>query len=223
MYDSVREERLGHGWNTDYPRSDINFMTRFSELTNAQINLEKDGEPNHVVVTLMDDELFNYPFIFMSDVGTVGLTAYEAERLRLYLLSGGFLYVDDFWGESAWNHWSREIGKVLPPDQYPIEDVSLDDPIFRVFFDVREVPQIPSIQYWRWSGGAGTSERGDESAEPHFRGIRNDRGQLMVVMTHNTDIADGWEREADDSEFFHLFSLDAYPVGINIVLYSMTH
>ncbi len=223
MYDSVRNERLGHGWNTDYPGSDINFMTRFSELTKARVNLEEDGEPHHVVVTLMDDELFEYPFIFMSDVGTVGFTPFEAERLRVYLLSGGFLYVDDFWGEAAWNHWSREIGKALPPDQYPIEDVALDDPIFRVFFDIRKVPQIPSIQYWRWSGGAGTSERGQETAEVHFRGIRDERGQLMVVMTHNTDIADGWEREAEDDEFFHLFSLDAYPVGINIVLYSMTH
>ena len=133
------------------------------------------------------------------------------------------LYVDDFWGPEAWEHWAREIGRVLPPDEYPIVDVPLSDPIFSVAYDVKEIPQIPSIQYWRRSGGDGTSERGEESAVPHFRGIRNQAGQLMVLMTHNTDIADGWEREGESREFFFLFSVKAYPVGINIVLYAMTH
>ena len=194
MYESVRREPLGHGWNTDYPNSDANFMIRLSQLTKAQISLQENGEPNHVVVALTDDELFDYPFIFMSDVGTVGFSDLEAKRLQEYLLRGGFLYVDDFWGEWAWHQWVQEIGKALPPDLYPIVDVPLDDPIFHVFFNVRTVPQIPSIQYWRRSGGSSTSEQGWDSREPHFRGIRDEKGRLMVVMTHNTDIADGWER-----------------------------
>lgn len=223
LYQSVRSEALGHGWNTDYPDSDINFMTRFSELTLGAISRDGDGSPNHVVVTLTDDALFNYPFIFMSDVGTAGFTELEADRLRDYLLRGGFLYVDDFWGDAAWDHWSHEMAKVLTPDRYPIVDVPLEDPVFRTFFTVRKVPQIPSIQFWRRSGGSSTSERGAESAVAHFRGIFDDKGRLMVAMTHNTDIADGWEREAEDDEFFYRFSTKAYPLGVNIAIYAMTH
>ena len=223
LYESVRDEPLGHGWNTDYPDSDINFMVRFSELTSARINRGAEGLPNHVVVTLDDDAMFNYPFIFMSDVGTAGFTPSQAERLRQYLLRGGMLYVDDFWGVRAFEHWKREMAQVLPSDRYPIVDVPLDHPIFRSFFTIKKIPQIPSIQFWRRSGGTSTSERGFESDEPHFRGIFDEKGRLMVIMTHNTDIADGWEREAEDDEFFYRFSVRAYPLGVNIAIYAMTH
>jgi hypothetical protein len=223
LYQSVRDEDLGHGWNTDYPDSDINFMTRFAQLTTAYINRDGEGAPNNVVVTLTDDALFNYPLIFMSDVGTAGFDPNEAKQLREYLQRGGILYVDDFWGVLAWEHWAREIGKVLPPEDYPIVDIPLDHHLFRTFFTIRELPQIPSIQYWRRSGGAGTSERGWETQEPHFRGIFDEKGRLMVIMTHNTDIADGWEREGEDEEFFYRFSVKAYPVGVNIAIYAMTH
>ena len=222
-YTSVRSEALGHGWNTDYPNSDINFMLRLSQLTRTHVNLDREGAPNHVVVRATDDELFGCPFVFMSDVGTAGFDPLEVERLRDYLQAGGFLYVDDFWGDQAWEHWSRQIGKVLPPEQYPIVDIPLDHELFRALYRIEEVPQIPSIQHWYWSGGT-TSERGWESEQPHCRGIFDANGRLMVVMTHNTDIADGWEREGDDEEFFSLFSVTkAYPMGINIVLYAMTH
>jgi hypothetical protein len=222
-YTSVRNEPLGHGWNTDYPNSDINFMIRLSQLTRAHVNLDDDGEPNHVVVRATDDELFSCPFVFMSDVGTTGFDELEVDRLRAYLLAGGFLYVDDFWGDQAWEHWSREIAKVLPPDEYPIVDIPSDHELFRGLYRLEGVPQIPSIQHWLWSGGT-TSERGWESEQPHCRGIFDRYGRLMVVMTHNTDIADGWEREGEDAEFFALFSVTkSYPMGINIVLYAMTH
>ena len=223
LYDSVRDEPLGHGWNTDYPDSDVNFMVRLSELTTTRIRRDAEGMPEHFVVTLKDDSLFAFPFLFMSDVGTMGLTPPEARRLRDYLLRGGTLYVDDFWGERAFEHFRAEMAKVLDPDDYPIVDVPLDHPVFQTFFTIREIPQVPSIQHWRRSGGAGTSERGLETAEPHFRGIFDDAGRLMVMMTHNTDIADGWEREGEDDEFFYRFSIRAYPVGVNIVLYAMTH
>ncbi|HXV64963.1 MAG TPA: DUF4159 domain-containing protein [Vicinamibacteria bacterium] len=223
MYQSVRDEPLGHGWNTDYPNSDVNFMIRLSELTKARVALDGEGMPNHVVVTLTDDALFNYPFIFMSDVGTAGFTEIEAERLRDYLKRGGILYVDDFWGTSAWDHWSREIGRVLPPDEYPIVDIPPDHPVLQMFFTVRKIPQVPSIQFWRRSGGTSTSERGYDSEQPHFRGIFDAERRLMVIMTHNTDIADGWEREGEDDEFFYRFSIRAYPLGVNIAIYAMTH
>ena len=223
MYDRVRRERGGQGWWTDYPGADINFMSRFEEYTEAQVARDERGAPDHVVVRLTDDELFDYPFIFASDVGTVGFSAEEAANLRQYLLHGGFLWVDDFWGDWAWEHWAYEIGKALPPNEYPIVDVPLSHPIFRVLYDVKKVPQITSIQYWRRDGGRSTSERGAESAVVNFRAITDHNGRVMVLMSHNTDIADGWERENEDWEFFDRFSADAYALAINIVLYAMMH
>ncbi len=223
LYESVRREYLGHGWDTDYPTSDINLMARLSELTTTTISQDRHGEPDHVVVRLTDPELFEYPFIFMSDVGTASFEADEVPRLRSYLQRGGFLWVDDFWGDRAWANWSDEIGKVLPSSAYPIQDVPLDHPLYHGLFQIDQVPQIPSIQFWRRSGGTSTSEQGASSAVPHFRGISDEGGRLMVFMSHNTDIADGWEREGEDQEFFHRFSIDAYAVGINVLIYAMTH
>jgi hypothetical protein len=158
-----------------------------------------------------------------SDVGTIGLTDEEAERLRLYLLKGGFLWVDDFWGPLAWEQWTHEFSKVLPSEQFPIQDVPLDDPIFKSQFIVEKVPQITNIQFWRMTRGRETSERGADSAVPHFRAVRDDHGRIMVVMTHNTDIADSWEREGEDPAFFYQFSPNGYAVGVNVLLHAMTH
>ena len=223
QYDSDRREPGGQGWYTDYPTADQNLMIRLSEMTTTPVGFDQRDEPDHVVVRLTDDELFNYPFIFMSDVGTILLSELEADRLRQYLLKGGFLWVDDFWGPYAWEQWLGEIGKVLPPGSYPVFDIPNDHPIRRVQYDVDEIPQIPSIQHWRRSGGATTSERGIRSDEVHFRAIADSDGRLMVLMSHNTDIADGWEREGEDYEFFYRFSVKAYAVGINTVVHAMTN
>jgi len=221
LYQSVRSEPMGHGWNTDYPGSDWNFLERFEELTTARPAKWADGWPGFAVVRASQDELFECPFLFMSDVGTVGFSAEEVERLREYLLKGGVLYVDDFWGPWAWRQWSEEIARVLP--EYPIVDIGPDHKIMRALYAVTEVPQIPSIQWWRRNGRRGTSEQGRDSAEPHLRGIFDDRGNPLVLMTHNTDIADGWEREGEDDDFFYLFSPDAYALGINLILYALSH
>ena len=223
MYDSVRREYGGYGWSTDYPASDANFMIRLSELTKTWVSEDDRGDPDHVVVQLTDEALFDYPFIFMSDVGTVAFSDEEAERLRAYLLRGGFLWVDDFWGPQAWDHWTAELARALPPSVHPIVDLPLDHPLFRGLYQIEKVPQIPSIQFWRRNGGSTTSERGFNSAQPHFRGIADERGRLMVFMSHNTDIADGWEREGEDEDYFHRFSIDAYAVGVNVLIYAMTH
>ncbi|MEZ4415278.1 MAG: DUF4159 domain-containing protein [Gemmatimonadota bacterium] len=223
FYNQVRYEWMGQGWRTDYPDSDRNFMLRFSQLTTADVAHFENNEPFHAVVTLTDDALFECPFIFMSDVGTLGLSGAEADNLRAYLLKGGFLWVDDFWGEDAWEQWTREIGRVLPPAAYPIVDLPLSHEMLQTLYKVDRVPQVPSIQFWRRSGRSQTSERGQESAEPHLRAIFDERGRIMVVMTHNTDIADGWEREGEDDEFFYLFSPPAYGLGVNVVLYALTH
>jgi hypothetical protein len=223
MYTSVRREPSGGGWRTDYPYGEINLTIRFSELTRTPVSQSGGREPNHYVVRLTDDELFQCPFTMASDVGTIGLTDDEAVRLRLYLLKGGFLWVDDFWGPLAWEQWTHELSKVLPPELFPIQDVPLDDPIFKSQFIVQKVPQITNIQFWRMTRGQETSERGADSAVPHFRAVRDDHGRIMVVMTHNTDIADSWEREGEDPAFFYQFSPDGYAVGVNVLLHAMTH
>lgn len=223
MYDSVRYERLGMGWSTDYPYAGIHLMVRFSELTKGHASTDDYGDANHWVVRLTDETLFNCPFTMASDVGTIGISPEEAARLRAYLLKGGFLWVDDLWGTRAWEHWAQEIGKVLPPAQYPIIDVPMDHLIFRTLPHVLTVPQITAIQFWRRVGGVTTSERGADSAEARFRAIADEHGRFLVVMTHNTDIADAWEREGDDPNFFSRFSPDGYGLGINVLLYAMSH
>ncbi len=222
MYDQVRYEALGMGWSTDYPYAGINLMHRIEDLTTTEISKDRRGDPNHWVVRLTDDELFNCPFVMAADVGTIGMSTEEAARLREYLLKGGFLWADDFWGPRAWDHWVSEISRVLPPAQYPIRDVPLDHPVFRALTHVEKVPQITSIQFWYRARGRTTSERGRDSDVPHFRAISDEHGRFLVVMTHNTDVADAWEREADDPRFFQQFSPDGYGLGINVVLYSMS-
>jgi hypothetical protein len=223
MYQSVRREPMGMGWVTDYPYAEVNLMTRLSELTKATISRDGNGQPNHWVVRLTDPALFNCPFTMASDAGTVGFTPEERDRLREYLLKGGFLWVDDFWGSAAWEHWAAEIGRVLPAAEYPIVDVAVDDPLLKAQFHIDKVPQITNIQFWRGVRGTITSERGGDSEETHCRVIRDQAGRIMVLMTHNTDIADSWEREGEDLDFFRQFSPAGYAFGINVLLHAMSH
>ena len=222
MFYSNRQEPGGQGWWTDYPAADVNFSIRLSELTKTRVSRSDADEPNHLVVRLTDPELFRCPFIEMEDVGTAAFSDAEVDALRRYLLKGGFLWVDDFWGEAAWAQWVAEIQRVLPPHEYPIATVPATHPVYRSFFEVARLPQIPSINHWRRSGG-GTSERGSESAVPQMYAISDSHARIMVLMTHNTDISDAWEREGEDPRFFYQFSPDGYAVGINVLMYTMTH
>jgi hypothetical protein len=219
MYTSNVREPNGMGWGTDYPYAGVNLMTRVSELTRTPISLDAAGEPNYWVVRLDDEALFRCPFLMGTDVGTAYFQPSEAAHLREYLLKGGFLWVDDFWGTAAWEQWASEIHKALP--EYKIVDVPPDHPVRRTLFNVDEVPQVTSINMWRSTGV--TSERGADSAHVDFRMIADEAGRIMVLMTHNTDIGDSWEREGEDREFFELFSPKGYALGINVVLYVLTH
>ena len=223
LYTSVRREANGAGWRTDYPWGERHLLLRLSEMTKTRVSWVSPQVPHAWLVRLTDPALFNCPYLVASDVGTIGLSPEEAAGLRLYLEKGGFLWVDDFWGNAAWSQWTREFAKAMPPDQYPIEDVPLTDPIFHTMFDVAAVPQVTSIRFWRSSGGRSTSERGAESAEAHLRAIRDRHGRIIAVMTHNTDVADSFEREGEDPEFFYQFSPDGYALGINILVYALTH
>jgi len=220
MYTSVRSEDMGVGWATDYPYAGINLMIRLSELTKTPVSMDRKTNPNYWVVRLTDDALFRCPFTIASDVGTIGFSPEEAIQLRQYLLKGGFLWVDDFWGSRAWQHWSEEINKVLP--DYRIVDIPSDHPIRNMLFRIPELPQVTNIQFWRRSRGV-TSERGADSPRANFRAIADSRDRIMVVMTHNTDIGDSWEREGEDREFFLQFASTGYAVGVNVVLYALTH
>jgi len=222
MYTSGRRDGSGNGWTTDYPDADINFTTRLSELTKTTISRQADGQPNHLTLTLTDPFLFQCPFLMMTDVGELSLDAQETDALRQYLDKGGFLWVDDFWGSWSWEAFEREMATVLPPGQFPIRDVTSDHPIYRTLFEIAKLPQIPSINSWRGPGGD-TSEMGDDSAEPHIRAISDRHGRMMVLITHNTDISDAWEREAADPRYFLEFSPNGYAVGLNVVIYAMSH
>ena len=223
MYTSVRREQAGSGWRTDYPYGEINLSIRLSELTRARVSFVGSRAPNHYVVRLTDEALFECPFVIASDVGTVGFDDEEADALRSYLLKGGFLWVDDFWGTAAWEQWASEISRVLDPAAYPIVDLPISDPLFSAQFIVDEVPQITNIGFWRRNGGLETRERYEDSEQASFRVIRDGGGRIMVAMTHNTDVADSWEREGEDEAFFLQFSPDGYALGINVLLHAMTH
>jgi hypothetical protein len=210
----------GGGWGVDYPRADINLPIRLSELTRALVNFDSDREPNHVVIQATEPELFKCPFVMITEVGATFFDENEAKALRQYLEKGGFMWADDFWGEYAWRHWERELRKVLPAAEYPIIDVPMTHSIFHTLFDAKRFPQIPSIG-WVYSGT--TSERGPDSATPHARAVVDQKGRIIVFISHNTDFGDAFEREGESRDYFDHFAADGYAVGINVILYALTH
>lgn len=226
-YEKIRNEGFGiTGWYVDYPGADFNFSVRLSELTNVKIKLDSQGNPLHVVVSLDSPLLFNCPVLFLSDAGTIGLKASEIENLRKYLDKGGFLWADDSWGSAALRNWENQIRQVLPADKYLLFDIPMTHPILHQVYDISEILQVPNIGFWANTQGQ-TSERGPDSEKVYFKGIEDEKERLIVVMTHNTDIADTWEREGSivdgGREFFNTFSLFGYKFGINIFIYALTH
>ena len=212
----------GNGWGVDYPRADQNLSIRLSELTKARVDFDKNDDPNFYVMRATDDALFQCPFVMMTEPGGAFLDDNEAKALRAYMLKGGFLWADDFWGEYAWQHWVREVRKIFPNEHdYPIIDVPMNHAMFHTLFDVKEFPQIPGIGIW--AGWHQTSERGADSATPHARAILDAKGRIMLFMSHNTDFGDGYEREGDDPSYFYNFSVPGYAIGIDVLLYAMTH
>jgi hypothetical protein len=212
----------GGSWRTDYPRADINFSIRFSELTKANVAFDAGRAPRHLLVNLGGPELFSCPVVIMSAPGAASINEDEAKNLRTYLLKGGFVWADDFWGSYQWDHWVGQIRRALPASEFPIFDIPDDHPIFRTQVEVQNIPQIPNIGFYMRSGGR-TSEQGADSATPHIRAIADPQGRIIVLMTHNTDIGDSWEREGDDPGYFLAFGPKGYALGINAFLYALTH
>ena len=209
----------GGGWATDYRDSDLNFSLRLQQLTSLNVN------PEPIVLDLTDDRLFDYPFIYIIEPGSLYFSDAEVAALRRYCLNGGFLMVDDFWGDSEYENLRMQLLRVFP-DRAPFE-VPLSHEIFHCVYDLKEKPQIPSIHSARRGDGAVTWEYardGSDTSVPHYRAITDDEDRIMVFICHNTDLGDGWEREGEDRWYFEEFSVKkAYPLGINIVTYAMTH
>ncbi len=206
----------GGNWATDYPDSDLNFSFRLHQLTSMEVN------PDGVVLELTDLKLFDYPFIYIVEPGRLVFSEEEVKILRRYLLNGGFLMVDDFWGEDEWYNFYREIKRVFP-NREPVE-LNLNHPVFHAVFDLKEKPQIPSIGVALQGRSHGITWEREDARVPHYKAIYDDKGRMMSIICHNTDLGDGWEREGEDEWYFREFSeKKAYPLGINIVFYAMTH
>ena len=211
----------GGGWGVDWPRADENLSIRLSELTKTPVGFDVAGDPKPLLLRLTQPELFHCPFVMMTEPGAAYFDDAEAAALRKYLLKGGFLWADDFWGEYAWQFWDSQIRKVLPSGPYPVVDLPLDHPIFHLLMTVPKIPQIPSINFYLGTGQ--TSERGRDSAVPHVRAINDEHGRMMVLITHNTDFGDSYEREGESHEYFERFSVPGYAFGINAIVYTLTH
>ncbi len=212
----------GGNWSVDFPRADENLSIRLSELTKTPVGQDA-GVPRHMLVSFREPAMLSHcPFIMMTEVGSMALDETEAANLRTYLLKGGFLWADDFWGEYAWAVFEDQLRQALPTATFPIIDLPLQHPIFTALGGVRRVPQIPSINFWGGPGGR-TSERGADSATPHARAILDDHGRVMVFITHNTDVGDAFEREGDSRAYFVEFSVEGYALGVNVLLYAMSH
>ena len=218
-----RRYRGGGDWTTDYPDAEWNLAYRLQQMTSMKV------DPKGRVLTIGDPELFRYPFIYIVEPGFLEFEEFEVPILRKYLLNGGFLMIDDFWGDDEWENLETEIKKVFPDRQ--IFDIPRTDPIFHCVFDIPNDLnlQLPSIGWGRRFGGSDVTWEENKpydqyGTDAHIRGIRDDKGRLCVIICHNTDNGDGWEREGEDPSYFREFSeKKAYPLGINIIFYAMTH
>ena len=214
-------------WITDFPDSDLNLSYRLQQMTSIKVN------PNGRILRLTDPDLPKYPFIYMVEPGALLLRDEEVPALRKYLTNGGFLMLDDFWGEWQWKGMAKQLKRVFPDRDFV--DIPMDHEIFHCVFDLKgplNNLQTPNERQGARSKYDGVtwethpSEDGgyEECKDMHVRGIFDDKGRLMVIALHNCDNGDGWEREGEDDHFFHEFSEKrAFPLGINIIFYVMTH
>ena len=217
-YTSYGGGRWGGGrrWSTDAPEADFNLLFRLQQMTSLKVN------PNVTYLEITAENLSNYPFVYIVEPGAFEFTDQEVTALRTYLLNGVFLMVDDFWVDAEWDNFYYQIKRVFP-DREPI-DLPLEHPIFHSVFDLKEKPQMPSIDVFLSTGLTYEPFGRTGAEEVHYRGFLDDKGRLVAIICHNTDLGDGWEREGEDATYFKRFSEKmAYPMMINIIFYAMTH
>lgn len=199
----------GHTWDTDYPKADRQFLMGVLRYTRVH------GRKQEQVLHLDDPELFQFPFLYAVEVGYLDLSTEEATRLREYLERGGFLVVDDFHGSSEWQNFERQMKRVFPDRE--IQEVDLSDPIFHCFFDIEEKKPVPGLQYL-FTGRIFE----EDGTEEHYRAIYDDYGRIMVMINYNVDLGDAWEW-ADLPQYPEEWTSYAYRLGVNYIVYSMTH
>jgi hypothetical protein len=225
----VRYKRAWNGYSrgncfTDCPDSDLNFSFRLHQMTSLQV------DPDGRIINLTDPDLSEFPWIYMVEPGGLRLEEEEVVALRKHLLNGGFLMADDFWGSYQWQNFEDEMKRVFPDRKFV--ELPMDHPIFNCVFDLSkkqknelqtpnyrtgEMSQYPPHITWEY-------HQGEECIDVHIRALFDDKGRMMVIACHNTDDGDGWEREQEYQYFFREFSEKrAYPLGINIIFYAMTH
>lgn len=210
--------RSSSKWMTDYPDADLNFSFRLQQLTSLEVN------PKSVVVDIDAEQLRHYPFIYMIEPGDISLTAAEATILREYLMNGGFIMVDDFWGFQEWDTFYVALKQIFP-EREP-EELPLEHEIFHMVFPLKVKPQIPSVGAAMAGRSQGITHEWNKagSEEVHYKGVFDDKRRMMMIICHNTDLGDGWEEEGTDPWYFREFSEKyAYPLGINILFYALTH
>lgn len=207
-----RTGRASGWWAQDWPDADNHFSFGVQRLTRLEV-----GEPVHVGLT--DERLFDYPWIYATQVGYWDLSAPEILKLRDYLNRGGFLMVDDFWANSdEWDVFQDTMQRVLPG--HPITKIQLDHSVMHVLYDIekKDLTFIPGTRHLGYDGQvhqpAGTSPEWDQ--------IDDDRGRMVVAVNYNTDIGDAWEY-ADAPEYPAAMTTLAYRYGINYIMYAMTH
>jgi Domain of unknown function (DUF4159) len=203
----------GTSWSQDYPRADRHFAQAMRRLTRVQarsveqpVNLE-DG-----------DDVYNWPWLCAGEMGDWKLTPEMAAKLREFLLRGGFLLLDDFWGKDEWGRFEESM-KLVFPDR-PIVEIENDDQIFHTMYDLDERFQIPG--QWALRRRDGRLNRGEGDETPHWMGIYDDHKRIMVAMYYNSDVGDSWEW-ADDPGFPERYSALGVRLGVNYTIYAMTH
>jgi hypothetical protein len=210
MYSSGMRMWGRPSWAIDYPKADRQFMVMVDHL------MRLDAWSRENAVRLDDPELRRYPFLYALEVGRMRLSEPEIQGLRDYLEAGGFLVIDDFWGPREWAVFEREMARVLPGR--PIREIPRDHPIFRAFYEIDEVLQVPNLG--QGISGGPTWEKG--GYEPRVRGIFDDQERLMVVINFNTDLGDAWEH-AENPYYPLEYSRFAAEMGINMIVYGMSH
>lgn len=215
QYPSYRGTGLGGNWyyrgnwTIDYPKADRQFVQGVRRLTRIHTRSVEE------IVNLDTDDIYNWPWIYAVEVGHWQLTDAQCKKLRDYLLRGGFLMTDDFHGTFEWEVFIASMNRVFP--DRPIVDIDNKDPIFHVLYDLDERFQVPGIATF----GTGRTYEYD-GIEPKWRAIYDDKGRIMVAICHNQDNGDAWEH-ADRPWYPEKYTSQAYRMGINYIIYAMTH
>jgi hypothetical protein len=200
------------GWTTDYPKADQQFIVGLRNWCRSSLDVANDP----TAVGFDDKELFQHPFIYVVEPGHMVLSNEDAAKLREYLLRGGFMMLDDFWGTDEWQHVQEQLRKIFP--EHPIRELPLEHPIFHCYFDIDEVVQVPQNRNWIYYRQ--THEQ--DGYVPHYEAITDENNRVMIFIARNTDNGDAWEW-IDDPRYALKYGLAAYRLGMNLIVYSMTH